>query len=225
MAESVENLQKIRVNVKKGEYNTAQQGECRDKIVRVIDRETVQFIAYVSKLYEVAAEYPTDSAEALILKTKDIISFSGRLGTTTSVSAVLGTFAAVIGGIVGGVITGILGGPVTIIPGAIEGAKIFGAIGAALGSFAVFSDSDDLIDIRMTSSQIEDIVKDLLAIVWGLEHNGFGRGKNLSEDEAKDMKSQIEELHAKQKIDDWTKVNRGRVISYCKNILNELENY
>ncbi|MFB2934872.1 hypothetical protein ACE1B6_06300 [Aerosakkonemataceae cyanobacterium BLCC-F154] len=77
----------------------------------------------------------------------------------------------------------------------------------------------------MTSKEIEDTVKGLLAIVWGLEHNGFGRGKDLSEDEAKNMKSQVEELHAKQKIDDWNKVNRGRVINYCKEILNDLENY
>jgi len=225
LAESVENLQKIRVNVKKGEYDADRQGECRDKIVRVINKETVQFIAYVSKLYEVAAEYPTDSAEDLILKTHDIISFSGRLGMTTSASAVLGTIGAVVGGIVGAVITGYLSGGLATIAGAFEGAKIFGAFGAGLGSFAVFSDIDDRIDIRMTSSQIEDVVKDLLAIVWGLEHNGFGRGKNLSKDEAEDMKSQIEELHDQQKIDDWTRINRGRVINYCQNILDELENY
>ncbi|MEP0854829.1 GTPase domain-containing protein [Trichocoleus sp. DQ-U1] len=225
LSDSVENLQKIRVNVKKSEYNGDQKGECRDKILRVINKETVQFIAYVSKLYEVAAEYPTDSAEDLILKAHDRISFSGRLGMTTSVSTVLGTVGAVVGGIVGAVITGYLSGGLATIAGAVEGAKIFGGFGAALGSFAVFSDIDDRVDVRMTSAQIEDVVKDLLAIVWGLEHNGFGRGKNLSEDEAKAMKSQIKELHAQQKIDDWTKVNRGRVINYCKDNLKELENY
>jgi len=47
----------------------------------------------------------------------------------------------------------------------------------------------------------------------------------LSKDEAEDMKSQIEELHDQQKIDDWTRINRGRVINYCQNILDELENY
>ena len=227
LVKSVENLQKIKVNVKKGEYNTAKQEECRQIIVTDIERETVQFIAYVNKLYETAAEYPTESPENLILKTRDIIDVPGRLGNIASASALFGTLGAVVGGIVGAVITAFLSGGllIAIIPGAMEAAKIFGAFGAGLGSFAVFSDSDDRIDIRMTSSQIEDVVTMLLAIVWGLEHNCFGRNKNLSEDKARDMKSQIEELHAKHKIDDWTKVNPVRVINYCKDILNELENY
>lgn len=191
----------------------------------MIYQDIVGFIAYANKLYEVAAEYPTDSTEDLILKTNQRISLAGRLGITTCASAVLGTIGAVFGGIVGAVITGYLSGGLATIAGAIEGAKIFGALGAGLGSLVVFSDSEDRVEVALTSEQIEDCVKELLAIVWGLEHNGFGRGKNLSEQEAKDMKSQIEELHAKQKIDDWTKVNRGRLINYCKNILNELENY
>ena len=70
-----------------------------------------------------------------------------------------------------------------------------------------------------------DSVKGLLAIVWGLEHNGFGRGKNLSEQEANDMKSQIEELHSKQKISDWTKINLVRVIKYCNDIMEQLDNF
>ncbi|MFB2970763.1 GTPase [Aerosakkonema sp. BLCC-F183] len=230
LAESVEIWQEIRVSGKKGE-SLYREIECREKIARAIYKETVKFIAYVSQLYEVAAEYPTDSAENLIFKTKEIlktqeiISIPGRLGMTTGLAAVFGTIGAIVGGLVGAVITGGLSGGLATIPGGIEGAKIFGAIGASLGSLAVFSDSDDRVNITITSAQIEDSVKNLLAIVWGLEHNGFGRGKNLSEDEAKDMKSQIEELHAKQKIDDWTKVNRGIVINYCKNILNDLENY
>ncbi len=154
-----------------------------------------------------------------------MIAVPERLAMTTGASAVLGTFGAVIGGIIGAAITGFLSGGLAIIPGAIEGAKIFGAVGGALGSFAVFSDSDDQLNITMTPAQIEDNVKKLLAIVWGLEHNGFGRGKDLSEEEAKNMKSQIEELSAKQKIDDWTKVNRRIIIKYCQDILTELENY
>lgn len=235
LVKSVENLQKIQVNVKKWEYdNTAKQEECLDKILRGIARETIQFIAYVNKLYESAAEYPTESPENLIVKTRNIISLSKRLALTANASAVLGTLGAVVGGIVGAVITAFLSGGLLIaIPlGAMEGAKIFGAAGASLATFTVFSDSDDRIDIRMTSSQIEDVVKHLLAIVWGLEHNCFGRDKNLSEDEARAMKSQIEELDAKlqeldakHKIDDWTKVSPVRVINYCKDILNELENY
>jgi GTPase Era involved in 16S rRNA processing len=220
---TLQRLQQIRVDVKKEEYNADQEEEYQKKVERSLYQEIVGFIAYASRLYEVAAEYPTDATENLILKTNHKISFLERLGTTTSVSTVLGTIGAVFGGVVGGVITGFLSGGSATIPGAIEGAKIFGALGVALGSFFVFDDRGDRIDIFLKSEKIEDIVKELLAIVWGLEHNCFGRCKSLSTDETKEIKSQIEALFAKQNIDDWRKVNQVNVINFCKNILDELE--
>jgi len=225
LARTVIKLQQIRVYVKKEEYSVDLEREFKSKFGRAIYQEIVGFIAYINKLYEVAAEYPTDSPEDLILKTNQRISFAGRLGMTTGASAVLGTVGAIFGGIIGAVITGYLSGGLATIPGAIEGAKIFGAFGAGLGSFAVLSDSEDQVDVMMTSEQIEERVKELLAIVWGLEHNGFGRGKNLSEQEANDMKSQIEELHTKQKIGNWTKISLVRVIEYCNDIMEQLDNY
>jgi signal recognition particle receptor subunit beta len=230
LARTLQQLQQIRVvDVKKEEYNAASKEEYQKKVERSLRQEILGFIAYTSSLYEVAAEYPTEATEDLILKTNQKISFSGRLGTITGVSMVFGTIGAVFGGVVGGLITGVLSGGSATIPGAIEGAKIFGTLGVALGSFFVFDDSGDRIDIFLKSEKIEDIVKELLAIVWGLDHNGFGRGRSLSREEVEKIKIQIDALFAQQNfaqqnIDDWTKVNQVNVINFCQNLLDELEN-
>jgi roadblock/LC7 domain-containing protein len=226
LARTCENLQKIKVCVKIGEYNDdkALIKYLKEKVEKLVEEEISYFVAYVEKLYEVAAEQPKDSLKNWQPKDNKKISIPGRLGTATGVSAFIGTMGAALGGIVGAVGAGLLSGGLGAGAGAVLGAQIGGIAGTGLGSFAIFSNSEDSSCVTIESKTIEDIIKECLAIAWGLEHNGFGRGKSLSTDEAKEMKSQIGALFAKQKIDDWTKVNQGKVMNYCKNTLQELEN-
>ncbi|NJL91496.1 MAG: hypothetical protein HC916_18230 [Coleofasciculaceae cyanobacterium SM2_1_6] len=225
LADRVQNLQRIEERVRKGQYDGTKKEEIDRKIENQIIREVDKFILFVSKLYEVAAKFTTNSGQDLKVKAKNEINYQDRLATTANLTTVLGGFFAIIGAILGGTVVGILSGGIGTIPGVIEGAKIFGAVGATLGTFGIFLSDGDQTRITMTSPQIENIVKDSLAFVWGLEHKGFGRDRDLTEDEIKDMKNLVDELRTESSNYDWTNIDRRKVIDYCKNILEKLKDY
>lgn len=227
LARTCENLQKIKVCVQIGEYkdDTDRTIKLKNDVEKLVEEEISYFLAYIEKLYKVAAEHPKDSLKNWQPKDDQKMSLSARLGTATGVSVVLGAIGAAVGGIIGAVGAGLISGGLGALGGAAVGAQWGGIAGTGLGSLAIFSDSDDLSCVTLESKSIENMIKVCLATAWGLEHNGFGRGKSLSTDETKEMESQISKLFTKQKIDDWTKVNQVNVINFCKNILDELEQY
>ena len=223
LARTCENLQKIKVSTTKGEYDSdeATRKKSQDDSQKLVLNEISKFITYTEKLYKVAAERPNDSL--VELKKDKKMSVAERLGTTTGVSTVLGTIGAFVGALGGGLIAALLTGGVGALGGAVHGAQIGAIAGTGLGSLVIFSDIGDLLSLTLESKSIESIIKQCLAIAWGFDHNGFGRGKTLSTKEAKEIKTQIDHLFAQEKIDDWTKINQMKVINYCQNILQELD--
>lgn len=227
LAKTIETLQTIGETVSKSDYYDEEiKNKHTERIGRQIHQAIVGFTAYTIKLYEVAAEYPTDSVQELILKTKSKVNVSDRMGIAATRSTFLGAFGAALGGIVGAVITGIASGgiPIGFVFGAVEGAKIFGAAGASLGSFAVFVGDNDHVKIEITSNQIEDYFKEFLATIWGLDHNGYGRNKALSEEEVKILKTNIENIHCNLSSQDWTTIQYRKIIDRCEKIFTQLEN-
>ncbi|MBD2542842.1 GTPase [Planktothricoides raciborskii] len=226
LAKAIIALQAIEQTVSKSDYYDEEtKNKYNERIGREIYQVTVGFIAYIAKLYEVAAEFPTESVPELILRNKLKFNLYDRIESAATGSTFLGAFSAALGGIVGAVITGIASGglPIGFFFGAVEGAKIFGAIGASLGSFAVFVDNNDRVEFKLKSNQIEDCFKSFLATVGGLDHNGFGRNKALSEAEVKTLTANIDKIYSNLPSQDWATIQHRKIIEYCEKVFTQLE--
>jgi ribosome biogenesis GTPase A len=226
LAKAIKTLQAIEQTVSKSDYYDEEtQNKYTERIGREIYQARVGFIAYITKLYEVAAENPKDSVQELILRTKSKVNVSDRMEIAATTSTFLGASGAVLGGIVGAAITGIASGglPIGFVLGAAEGAKIFGAMAASLGSLAVFVDNNDRVELKLKSNQIEDWFKGFLATVWGLDHNGFGRNKALSEAEVETLTANINKIYSNLPSQDWATIQHRKIIEYCEKIFTQLE--
>lgn len=234
LAKSIEELQGIVLKVNKCEYDTqnkskseynsnSEDNQHNQKIGRLIYKDISGFIAYTTKLYNSAAETPTASAEKLIMDTKRTVNIPARIGVGAGGSAILGTIFTIFGGVIGAMITGIASGGLATIPGAIEGAKIFGMLGTAIGTIPIFIDAEDHIEITITSEKIQDHFMYLLAIIWGLEHNCYGRNEKLSEEEVKNMISQLKKSTMNLSNINWKKIKSKEIIDYCHEIFADLE--
>ncbi|MBP0032706.1 MAG: hypothetical protein J7524_05990 [Roseofilum sp. Belize BBD 4] len=222
-AESLEILQAFKKSFLKKEYQD-NYSECVDEFQRVVYKETIGLIKFVSDLYSVAAEYPNESISDLLseIRKTNRMDLYQRLNLGASASTVMAGIGAIFGAVLGAVVTGSLSGGLATVPGAIEGAKIFSALGVA-GTLRIFSDDGDRIKIVLPSEKLEDCFKMFCSIIWGIQYNGFGRGKDWSEIEIKEMASIIEKITTDLSSMDWTTVNRSDIVKFAELVFSELE--
>ncbi|TAF01460.1 MAG: hypothetical protein EAZ78_18415 [Oscillatoriales cyanobacterium] len=171
----------------------------REKIADKIDRSFATFLHNITYLYKVAADNPTTSKEQLRLDFKTDHNLMNRLSIGSGSAAITAGFGSFLMAIVGGGVVGVLTGGVGIVGGAIAGAQIGASVGAVIGSFAVFYEAQDTVNINIEVEQMKPLllVKGV-ALIWGLSNNGYGRGRDLTANEA--------------------------IIKHCEKILDQLEN-
>lgn len=220
LIKTIKNLQQINIKVKKSEYK---EEECQKQIAEQILNEKSNFIEYVSNLYQKAAQYPTKSATELEIEIEEKISIFSRIGNVAIISGFITPFGAAIGGIVGAVGAAVVSGGLGTVAGGTLGAQIGGGIGGALGSLAIFLDGENFMNTTLKSSAIENIVKDLLLLVWEYEHKGFALKQNLSQEEIINLIKYINQLFTENKIDDWTKIDEINISKYCQDIIKQLD--
>lgn len=225
LAEAIERIQRIDLRILKNEYQKSHEDyqEYKDRIDRKIDSFVAGFIAYVNRLYEVSAEFPKASIEELKVEVKKTIDLKGRLGNGATIAGVFGSFGAGIGAVIFGVMGTVTAGALGASVGIPLGAQIGSGVGAAVGSLVGFVEVNDSTRMIMKSEQIEVIVQQLLAIIWGLSYNGYGRGQELSESEINNLKDDIKNLFSQQNKLNWLKSNHAAMTDFCIKIMDELE--
>lgn len=212
------------VNILKRDFDKDEKKEeAKEQVARRINGALAEFVYCVSDLYKVAAEYPSTSKDELLLLMKPKPNFSGRLGWGSGGAAVLGGSAAFISGILGGAIMGVLTGGVGTIPGAMAWAQIGGTAGAALGSLFMFMDDEDTVTIKINEEQMKILSVKGIAIIWGLSNNGYGRGRELSSEESKDIEQKVRHAQAACRELSFTNSNKIDILEYCEKILSLLE--
>ena len=216
--------ERANVTVSKKDFSNEQNCESvKEQVARKINGALAEFVYCVSDLYKVAAEHPTTSKDELCLLMQPKANYAGRIGTGGGAAAILGGFGAFIAGILGGTIAGFLTGGVGILPGALAWAQIGGAAGAALGSLFVFSDDGDTVTIRLNDEQMKNLSIKGITIIWGLSNNGYGRGRELSSNESRDIEEQVSRVQASCREINFTNSTKVEIIQYCEKILDLLE--
>jgi predicted HTH domain antitoxin len=208
------------VTVKKGQYLEA---ETRKKIAEELYDANLVFLIRAAKLYQIAAEHPTESKDQLKLRLKESVDFGARIKTGTLVSSVIGGGGAAIGAAIGAVLAGAISGGLGAGAGAALGAQIGGGIGALFGGMGIFLDEDDNVEVGVESEELRDIVAANLAAVWGLSNVGFGRGRELAQGEIETIKNEILSSEILPSDINWITVDEPVVIDYCEKVLKALE--
>ncbi|NET08205.1 MAG: GTPase/DUF3482 domain-containing protein [Symploca sp. SIO2B6] len=230
LAECIKDIQEYEgVSFKKSLYrNEEQQEEAKNKITRELYDKSVGFMARVSALYQIAAEFPTSPKDEIKYKMKQLPNFSARVSVGSSTATMLGSGGAILGASIGAgitmILTGGLGIEAEVLSGALLGVQIGGVIGGFIGSFGVFLDDDDIIKIKLEPEEIEAIVTKGLAVIWGLSNNGYGRGRDLSTEEIKNLEDKIRLLQSKKPQINWLNETQINIANYCDEILESMEN-
>lgn len=210
--------QELSITTTKGKYI---EKDVREKLAKESHDAQNAFLQEVCKLYILAAQSPTISKDELLIQMKSSPDYVSRFGTGAFVTGIGAGLGAGIGACIG-----VFAGGVGAAPGAIIGAQVgTGAAGVLFGLPSVLSDSEDQVEVRFNSSEIQEAVALSLATIWGLSNAGFGRGLELAEDEIKGIKNQISNLSipSNTNIRDWTSVSEQKIISYCEYVLDTLE--
>lgn len=186
------------------------------------------FLQRVTVLYKTAAEHPTESKDDLDIRLKNSPDFVARFKYCAVTSSVTVSVAAAFGAAIGGGISGWLSGGFAIVTGATLGAQIGASIGGVIGSLSLFSDSEDSVNIGLSSKEIRTIAAQNLASIWGLSNVGYGRHTNLEEEEIESVKNKILKSgllppNSDWPNIDWTKVVEQYVINACQKALDRLE--
>lgn len=225
LSECVQKLQKIEITMARGNYS---EEEISNKISQMVLKSIVDFIKNVIELYKVAAEYPTETKQALQMRLKANPNISSRFSSALETIAVCGGGGATIGSVIGGVITGVLSGGLGAKAGSELGRQIGTVIGGGIGSLAgiaiLFDNDNDTVTIRMTSEEIKNVVIECLTTIWGLSINGYGRDRELTEDETKKIEQQIRDITESFCSLNWTDLEKHTIANYCESVLEELEN-
>lgn len=212
--------------LRRTDYSTKEniEQQARVEIARIINGSLTSFLYRVTTLYEKAAENPTASKEDLMIKINSSINLPERIGIGSSAAGILGAFGAAVGGTIGAIGLGIFTGGLGMAEGAIGGAQLGGMIGAAIGSIATFSDTNDIVTIKIESEQVRYLLSECLAYIWGLSNYGFGRGRDLTQKEIEEIRNNIDNLvKSTQPNTNWLRINKNKLIKLCENILNKLE--
>ncbi|MGL4499122.1 MAG: GTPase [Planktothrix sp.] len=226
ISEVIENCRKkVVVTISKKDFkNQEKKDEAQDELARIVNRQMAMFTLYVCALYQVAAANPTTSKDELLLKMESKVNLGNRLGTGSGTATIAGAGGAFIFGLVGATIFGILTGGAAIVPGALAFAQVGGAIGAAVGSFAVFSDENDTVTFSIEQNQMKNLLITGVSIIWGLSNNGYGREREVSLDEGKYIEEQMCRLQLSFEEIDFKKANKITIIKHCEKLLDQFKN-
>lgn len=210
----------------KAECNNEYKREiARGKIADKIDRSFATFLHNINYLYKVAADNPTTSKEQLRLDFKTDHNLMNRVSIGSGSAAVTAGFGSFLMAIVGGGVVGVLTGGVGIVGGAIAGAQIGASVGAVIGSFAVFYEAQDSVNINIEVEQMKTLllVKGV-ALIWGSSNNGYGRGTNLTANEAEPIEKQVSQIQNLCPQINLARADKNTIIKHCEKILDQLEN-
>ncbi|MDZ8053976.1 MAG: GTPase [Aulosira sp. ZfuVER01] len=220
LANCITEIQEFQVATKKNSFS---QEKAKNKMVRELQAIIVDFVHDVVELYKVAAEYPTTPKKELQTAVESSANIPARIGWGTGLASAGGVIGAGVGAAIVGAITGLLTGGLGAGAGALFGAQIGGLAGGAfLGTLGALDDGDDIVKIHMESTDIKNIAIKLIAIIWGLSNNGYGRERKLSQDEMKNIENKILNFASSYQWSDWKTISSGNVISYCEEILDKL---
>jgi ribosome biogenesis GTPase A len=209
---------------KKDFENQEKKDEIQDELARIINRQIAIFTLYVCALYKVAAANPTTSKDELLLKMESKVNLRNRLGTGSGVATIVGASSAFISGLVGAAIFGIFTGGAASVAGALAFAQAGGAIGATLGSLAVFSDENDIVTFSIEPNQMKSLLITGVSLIWGLSNNGYGREREVSLDESRYLEDLICQIQLSFEEIDLNKADKITIIEYCEKLLDQLEN-
>lgn len=214
------------LTIPKIECNTEQKREiAREKIAQKIDRSFATFAYNITYLYKVAAEKPTTSKEQLGLDFITESNLMNRLSIGSSSAAVTAGFGSFLMGIVGAGVVGMLTGGAGIIAGAITGAQIGASVGAVIGSFAVFYDEHDTVTIKIEAEEMKSHLVKGVALIWGSSINGYGRGRDLTANEAEQIQKQVSTIQTLLGSQiNLARADKNTIIKHCEKILHRLEN-
>ena len=212
------------VTISKGDYNHEQKREdAKEQVARKVNGALAEFVYCVSDLYKVAAEHPTTSKDELLLLMQPKANYAGRIGTGGGAAAIIGGVSAFMGAILGGAIMGFITGGVGALPGALAWAQIAGTVGAAMGSLFVLSDDGDTVTIKINAEQIKTLSVQGIAIIWGLSKNGYGRARELSSEEGRNIAEKVLLKQASYRQINLASSNKIDILEYCEKIIDLVE--
>ncbi|WP_341738244.1 GTPase domain-containing protein [Microcoleus sp. CAWBG640] len=214
------------LTIPKAEFNNEHKREiAKEKIADKIDSSFAAFIYNITYLYKVAAENPTTPKEQLGLDFQTDHNWMNRLSMGSGLAAVAAGFFSFSMAVVGAGVVGVLSGGAGIVGGAIAGAQIGASVGAALGSFAVFYEEQDTVNINIEVEQMRTILVKAIALIWGSSNNGYGRGRYLTANEGEQIEKQISIIQPLlgSKIN-LARADKNTIIKHCEKILDYLEN-
>ncbi len=212
------------VTISKGDYNNEQKlEETKVQVGRKINGAVAEFVYCVSDLYKVSAAHPTTPKDELLLLMQPKANYASRITAGGGAAAILGGVSALVGAILGSTIMGFLTGGVGAVPAALAWAQMGGTIGAAMGSLGVFSDDGDTVTIKIKEEQMQTLSVTGIAIIWGLSNNGYGRERELSSEECKNIEEKVRLKQNSCRQINLASSNKIDILEYCAKILNSLE--
>lgn len=221
LAKCIQRCQKhSNISVKKGNYL---ESEAKQRIAEELYEETLVFLTRIAKLYQIAAEHPTESKEELKIRLKESVDFGARVRSGTLISSIFAGGGAAIGATIGAGVAGIFSGGLGIGAGAVLGSQIGGGIGATIGGLGIFTDDEDNVEVGVDSEEIRNIAAANLAAVWGLSNVGFGRDKELEQGEIEEIKKKILSSELLPSNLNWIEISREEIICYSNEALEKLE--
>jgi hypothetical protein len=106
LATCIGRCQNQTVLTKKGQYLEV---DARKKIAEELYHANLAFLTRVTKLYEIAAEFPTETKEQLQLRMKDSVDFGARIRSGSLGATIIGGGGSAIGAAIGATIGALLG--------------------------------------------------------------------------------------------------------------------
>lgn len=84
-------------------------------------------------------------------------------------------------------------------------------------------DDFDKTVIRLSHSQLDNLLVKGIGIIWGLSFCGYGRGRELTREEIEAAESRVKELVSEDSGVNYETENEGQIIRRCSAILSRLE--
>ncbi|MEG4815992.1 GTPase [Microcoleus sp. K5-D4] len=213
------------LSIPKAECNNEHKREiAKEEIVEKIDQSFARFIYIITYLYKVAAENPTTPKEQLCLDFKTDHNLMNRVSFGSGMAAVGAGFGSFLMAIVGAGVVGVLTGGTGIVAGAMTGAQIGASVRAVIGSFAIFYEAQDTVNINIEAEQMRTLLVKGVALIWGLSNNSYGRGRDLTASEGEQIEKQVSQIQNLGSQINLARANKNTIIKHCEKILDQLEN-
>ncbi|RMD66122.1 DUF3482 domain-containing protein [Candidatus Pacearchaeota archaeon] len=222
LADSIKRLQNIRFEYKKS--NSA-ESRARTRLRKKYEEITLAFVSKAKDLYDIAAEYPTESLKSIKGRLKTLPNWKTRLRTGGAGVTVLGGGGAAIGAAIGALIAGVLSGGVGAGGGALFGLQIGGAIGGGIGALFALDDEEDKLVATFTEKEIFETFQLYVAIMWGVAITSYGRNPSLPKEEVKNLLQRVQEI-CNQECSGvkWKEVSKETLLQITRNVWEKLEN-